>query len=411
MQKKKINLINLIYLFFKKFENIYETITFNLTYVYRTMQNECRPKFLEPDLLNNVSTSYSNFRTNVKEILDEYGFVIINGILDQDEIKLAQSLLFNDLLESIDHTKIQQLDPFERDGLLNTLKKIKKSNEFPQSSLPGLTGKGFLSTHGLPQGEFAWKLRTNEKCKEIYEYLHDSNDLVVSTDLPFYTIVPTKNTNELWPHADQVIGSNLGCENSYQGILYVVESSAQKSANTVILPKSHKNQYNILLEHCAPTKFGQNFSQALYVNKILDPEILSTTMNDFIQNSRRVQMQAGSLLIFSSLTIHQGFPAGKRIAQTICWEPRLYRNENAYRSKLLAVNTGIGTTHWASLGIPHGASKLRAKIPNYSNDFHQCVFPMKNIKPYPIYKVLENPNRKSNEELEQNIFPEILQYL
>jgi hypothetical protein len=232
--------------------------------------------------------------------------------------------------------------------------------------------------------------------------------LVVSTDLPFYTIIPNEKTNDLWPHADQVTGSHMGCEKSYQGILYVTEANTKKSANTVVLPKSHKNQYNILLQHCAPTNFGQNFDQALYIDKIIDHSVKEDTLNDFIQNSRRVQMQAGSLLIFSSMTIHQGFPGGTRIAQTLCWEPREYRDEGAYKRKLEAVNNGISTTHWASLGIHHGASNLRAKIPNYSHDFHSCVFPMKKIKSFPTYTTLDYVSKRSKEELEQNIFPEIL---
>lgn len=372
------------------------------------MQKIYDPPFLEQDMLDQVSIPYENFRDRIKNILEEYGFVIINNILDNKEIDLAKELLFNDLLQTIDYDKINELPQDEKNGLLTTIKTIKKRQIFPQRSLPGLTGKGFLSTHGMPQGEFAWKLRTNANCREIYEFLHNSADLIVSTDLPFYTVTSTEKTNDLWPHADQVTGSHLGCENSFQGILYVTETTSKKSANTIVLPKSHKNQYNILLEQCAPTNFGQTFDQALYIDKITDHTIKNTIMSDFIQNSRRVQMNAGSLLIFSSKTIHQGFPGGLRIAQTLCWEPREYRDESAYRRKLEAVNKGIGTTHWASLGIHHGATNLRAKIPNYSNDFHSCVFPMRKIRPYPIFNVFTDVSKRSNDELEQNIFPEIL---
>lgn len=369
------------------------------------------PPFLEPELLNQVTTNYENFRNNIKQILDVYGFVIINNILNVDEICDGCDLLFVDLINCVDIEKINSMEDDEKHGLLNTLKIVKKKHIFPQKSLPGLTGKGFLSTHGLPQGEFAWKMRTNQKCREIYEFLHNTNDLVISTDLPFYTIIPNEKTNELWPHADQVTGSNLGCENSYQGILYLTECTTKKSANTVVLPKSNNNEYNILLTSCEPTNFGKDFNQALYIDKIINPTLKEQMMNNFIENSRRVQINAGSLLIFSSKTLHQGFPGGLRIAQTICYEPREYRDQSAYKRKLEAVHKGIGTTHWASLGLHHGASNLRAKNPSFSNDFHSCVFPMKKIKPYPISHTYDNISKKSTQELEENILSDILQLL
>ena len=351
--------------------------------------------------------NYENYKDRIEEILDEYGFVIINGILDNNEIKLAKDLLLSDLLRTIDFNKLNEME--EKENLLKTIKEIKRKKIFPQQSLPGLTGKGFLSTHGLPHGEFAWNLRMNSKCRKIYEYLHKSEDLVVSMDLPFYTNIKNSKTGELWPHADQVI--TCIDRQSYQGILYVGDANTNNSANTVVLPKSHKNEYNVLLENCAPTTFGNTVSQALYIDKLFDSDLRNTLMTNFIENSRRVQMNAGSLLIFLSTTVHQGFPNGPRIAQTICWEEKKYRSEDAYISKLIAVNKGVGTTHWASLGIHHGATNLRAKKPGYSNDFHECVFPMKKIKSYPTYNEIENISKKPIEDLEKNIIPEILEVL
>jgi hypothetical protein len=366
------------------------------------------PIFLEQYVLNATTINYNEYKNSIREILYEYGFVIVTGILSESEIKNAWDLLFNDLLQTINEDKLNDKDLIE---LKSVIKTIIKNRVWPQKSLPGLTGKGFLSTHGLPQGEFAWTLRLNKKTKEIYQYLHNEDNLVVSTDLPFYTIVRGDKTGELWPHADQNELLKVGCEQSYQGILYVTACIDNTSANTVILPKSNNNQYYTLLEHGTPNDFGTTFDHGLYIDRISDPIIKNQLITDFIQNSRRIQVPAGALLIFNSKTIHQGFPGGLRLAQTLCWEPIFFRDEYAYRRKVEAVNSGIGTTHWASLGIHHGASKLRPKQASFNNDFHQCVFPMKKIKPYPVYQVLDKIKKRKLEELEQNINPEILSVL
>lgn len=57
---------------------------------------------------------------------------------------------------------------------------------------------------------------------------------------------------------------------------------------------------------------------------------------------------------------------------------------DAYRRKLEAINLGIETSHWASLGIHHGASYCKSYSPRYKNNFDDCVFPMQKIKPVPI---------------------------
>ena len=73
-------------------------------------------------------------------------------------------------------------------------------------------------------------------------------------------------------HADQNINLNLGCENSYQGILYVWDSTKNNTSNTVILPKSHKKHYKKLLT-ATPKSFGTEVAY-LYTSQIFLMKIL-----------------------------------------------------------------------------------------------------------------------------------------
>jgi hypothetical protein len=82
-------------------------------------------------------------------------------------------------------------------------------------------------------------LRLNEKYKQIYQHLHNEEHITVSLDLPFFSPhgAPIDNP-EVWLHADQNTNFGQGCENSYQSILYVWDSTEEKSSNTVVCPKS-----------------------------------------------------------------------------------------------------------------------------------------------------------------------------
>lgn len=360
--------------------------------------------FMSKDLASKVTVDASDYKKSLKQICDEYGFVVVENILSKDEMKEAENLVYEDLLNTLDESVKVDAD------LKKVIDSVKSgSKHWPKSSLPGIVGKGFLSTHGMPQGKFAWKLRTNQKVKEIYQFLHGDDDLVVGTDVAFLnTDSRTLYDTDLWPHADQNIDLKTGSENSYQGILYVWGAGSDDSSATVVWPKSWKNEYKEL-QKSIPASFGEG--HGLYIDKIPDATIRKRLMDGFIKNAVRVTAKPGSIVIFNSRTIHQGFPSGYRLAQPICWEPRKDRDEDALLRKLQAVHMGIATTHWASLGIHHGASFLRNKVPTYDKNPDECVFPMKPLVPVIVKQQLTNPKSRTKEELAEQIKPEYLNYL
>jgi hypothetical protein len=358
--------------------------------------------FMEEDMMKDVTIPYDKYQDNIEEILNKYGFVVVTGILSKNEIDNAVSLIYNDLLQTIDEK--MKYDP----KLNDVIKQIKNGKlHWPYMSLPGIVKKGFLSTHGIPQGECAWTLRINEKVRLIYEHLHKSNDLVVGTDVVFFnTNKDTYTQTDLWPHADQDIDLKTGSEKSYQGILYVLDSTKPNSTNTVVLPMSWDKEYHTLKNNSVHT--GKH---SFYISEMTDAKTKKELMDYFIKNARRVQVPAGGLLIFNSRTIHQGFPSGYRFAQPISWEPKTYRSDSALKSKLKCIHGGLATMHWASLGMPHGASFIKPKQPYYSDDVRQCILPMKKIKPFPIIKDIHDYESKSTRELLANIKPEYAKYI
>ena len=55
----------------------------------------------------------------------------------------------------------------------------------------------------------------------------------------------------------------------------------------------------------------------------------------------------------SRRTIHQGWGPGTRLAQPVCWEPRVRRGPDALVRKAEMCLRGFPSTHWASLGFLH----------------------------------------------------------
>jgi ectoine hydroxylase-related dioxygenase (phytanoyl-CoA dioxygenase family) len=363
---------------------------------------------MSQELEDAVTIEFSEYKDRVKDVLSEYGFVVVKDILSVQEQEEAEKLVYEDLVDSVDHAKI---DDERMEKLVDAIKD--GDERWPRASIPGIISKGFMSLKGMPQGKYAWYMRTNAKCKEIFSHLHGTDQITVSHDVPFFN--PTDVTNDeanLWPHADQNINLKIGSEKSYQGILYVWDSTQPNTSNTVVMPRSWDDDYHTLLEHATPTNLGTTSSHGLYIKDMVDEEEKKELFTKFEKEAVRVQVPAGGLLIFDSRTIHQGYPSGARLAQPISWEPIENRTEGAYLRKLQAMHMGIGTTHWASLGIHHGASFMRSYRPTkYSNNLDSCYIPTKHIKSVPVNNQIRWCRDKTKEELAAEVKAEYRQYI
>merc|ERR1712070_645112 len=87
--------------------------------------------------------------------------------------------------------------------------------------------------------------------------------------------------------------------------------------------------------------------QNVKLNQMLGPR-RQAFIDEAVGKTRRVPCPAGSLLLWDSRTIHQGWKGGPRLAQPICMEPRRNKNPAAREArlrKLFACATGVPTTH------------------------------------------------------------------
>lgn len=130
----------------------------------------------------------------------------------------------------------------------------------------------------------------------------------------------------------------------------------------------------------------------------------------WLKNARRVTAPAGSLVVWSSKVTHQGWAGGPRLAQTICWEPRFRRSEETRRRKMLLAALGLPSTHWASLGQPHGqrTRPLVVAGTEFRGDSATVGFPLKasiqhyslkdEVDPIRLWHELRLPNLYHDEE-------------
>ena len=81
--------------------------------------------------------------------------------------------------------------------------------------------------------------------------------------------------------------------------------------------------------------------------------------DEFAAKAGRVPIRAGSMIVWNSRTIHQGWSHGPRLAFPVCLEPRERRDKEALARKVECVKLGLPTTHWASLGLPHGSASSK----------------------------------------------------
>ena len=202
---------------------------------------------------------------------------------------------------------------------------------------------------GLPGGLFSWGCRTHANVRKCFGILHDTDDLVTSLDNAFFAPTTSMGAtrNAFWPHVDinTTIPGTTAC---FQGVLYVWSAEGATAASTVVLPGSHTDYFETMM-HGAKPKAGHWVT----VRSMPDMEERQEVIDAWREKARRVPAPIGSLLLWDSRTLHQGWSGGARLAQAVCWEPREHRSEAALDRKLLLAARGLPSTHWASLGMPH----------------------------------------------------------
>jgi hypothetical protein len=370
-----------------------------------------RADWLEPHIVKEITINKNADLTIFKNILDKYGFAVITNVLEPEEIDYLKNIFKRELLDCIDSDEVKKYRELE--SLYSDL--IGGKIQFPKASIPGAATKGFVSLCNFPQGEFAWKTRLNNSVKSIFANLHscDPDEMCVSLDIPFYNPDHSKTDDvEMWAHTDQNIKLKTGSDPSFQGLLYIDSATTEGTSNTVVYPCSHTDEYIRMMTSIPDELHDTNHT--IHISAIPDDDIRNELIDKWNKKCRRIPVPAGSILIFNSKLIHQGYPAGTRLVQPICWEQKVYRHEKAYRQKLQACLYGYGTTHWASLGLIHGASFKKLEKPHYDpTNIHKCIFPHKPINNVTLIRDVGDLKIEelTIEEMEKLIKPEFLSYI
>lgn len=168
----------------------------------------------------------------------------------------------------------------------------------------------------------------------------------------------------------------------FQSVLYVWGSDRDGASTTVVQLGSHREEYDALMRD--PEMVARRKSHFCQVSESLlrershdrhyrlpIPSLQISSMSDtakaaelwagFLARARRVPVPAGALLIWSSRTLHQGHAGGSRLAMPVCWEPSERRSPAVRARKARLVLAGLASSHWASLGLQHGAARSRSE--------------------------------------------------
>lgn len=282
--------------------------------------------------LARVSMPYSSseaFPSALRKVLDDSGLVIVTGILNAEECSEFDRVKQREL-----HSESTQLGAMEH-----------------------------------AQGEVAWKARLHPRVRELFGHVYGTTDLSSSVDLPsmFFTPAgaPAETHNDQWLHVDQNFHTGITYR-CYQGVLYIHGSDAN-SSTTAAWPGSHLPAvYDRILSDLQAAEKGAfeddsgvRYGQFLSINALQDRELRAELLEAALAGTRRLSVAAGSLLLWDSRTVHQGWRGGPRFAVPVCWEPRDRVHTSATLRKLLVTAAGVASSHSPSEGRVHPFAATR----------------------------------------------------
>tara|TARA_X000000368_G_scaffold88406_2_gene67394 strand:- start:1335 stop:2222 length:888 start_codon:yes stop_codon:yes gene_type:complete len=234
------------------------------------------------------------------------GYVIIPDVLTKDEVETATSM-FKQWQKSVPNLEFlhKTVDPH-----------------------------GIYKFHQAGHQRHAWYIRTRSAVQNVFAFLHNSEDLIVSYDGCCYIDKKDKRKDKCWTHTDQAPDyKGVWC---FQGF---VSLTANKERTLQVYKGSHLNHEEYFKEKGITGK--KNW-------QLIDKEYL-----DNIENTRiKLDVPAGALVLWDSRVFHQntyGKPESEeRIVQYVCFYPRVHENNTAANQKKREkyFNEKRMTPHW-----------------------------------------------------------------
>lgn len=285
-------------------------------------------------------------------VLAEHGVCLVTDCLTSQECRLMEDLWSEDLKHLLPEAKdapkrvAQQVAQVHREGC----------SRWPSAWDSVLGFKGMASQRGVPHGAFAWAARLHPVVRQVFASLYGSNDLCVGVDNVFWAAsdAAAEASNKQWLHVDQNHCSGMTWQ-CVQGALYVWPSEGDGASTTVVWPGSHRDVYDLLMQDPQ----AHEGRSSVRLSDLQDSTSREALLSRALRCCRRVPCPAGSLLLWDSRIVHQGWSGGPRLAVPVCWEPRARRARAALRRKRWMCIAGVPSTHSAAEGRIHAMLKRR----------------------------------------------------
>eukprot|EP01060_Flectonema_neradi_P032112 TRINITY_DN5044_c0_g1_i1.p1 TRINITY_DN5044_c0_g1~~TRINITY_DN5044_c0_g1_i1.p1 ORF type:complete len:463 (+),score=65.01 TRINITY_DN5044_c0_g1_i1:110-1390(+) len=306
---------------------------------------------MEQGEVDKMTISMSDAATKeglLNNLLSEYGMAIVTDVTCPRDTAILEELFKTDL-EALGSASAHPSNPTSVQKAYERLK-TEGPSAWPQHTL---FNDKFSYKRGLEQGSYAWACRTHPNVKKAFEIIYGTEDLVCSMDAIFFNPKdPGHETSEdrYWAHADLNTHIRGGSDSCIQGILYTWSSEDPDASTTVIWPGSHKEVFDSLMSDSSAIESRSHFVTHL---KVQDSAVRDSLLKGGHAKLQRVPVPAGSLLLWDSRTSHQGWAAGRRLAQPVCYQPTHLRFGDAYLRKLWITAAGLLSNHWATIGKVH----------------------------------------------------------
>jgi len=312
---------------------------------------------MSPEEVASISVSASAPPENMKAVLERHGVCLVTGILTAQECQSFENLWQADLCNVIDF----KATPASEQAILKRMRKDGLAH-WPHdwSDSIGKKDKGSSSQRGMPHGSFAWNARLHQGVRTAFANIFNvaPAELAVGLDCTFWSAAdsPTAEFNSEWLHCDQNHRTGLTWP-CFQGVLYVWPSEGEGASTTALWPGSHREVYQRLMDDNLAKRLGRHRGgQSIRLCNLADASIREELTHAAVAGSRRVPCPAGSLLLWDSRLIHQGWAGGPRLAQPVCWEPRIRREQDygALQRKIFMCAAGVPSSHSSCEARVHG---------------------------------------------------------
>jgi len=307
--------------------------------------------------LLHISVSAAAPASKLREVFSLHGCALVTHVLDASQCAELEDLWKDDLLELVDeHVPATN---FVQETLQQV--RLQGASAWPSIWKGPLGSKGCASQRNLPHGRFAWAARLQPQVRQVFANLYDVSpeELCVGMDTVFWAAADTAGPvteNKQWLHVDQNFRAGL-THLCAQGVLYIWPSIAENASTTAVWPGSHLDTYNLIMHDQHAVEQGKKKAHSVRINNLSNYSLRDVLAAEAVAGTRRVPCPPGSLLLWDSRTIHQGWAGGPRLAQPVCWEPKFRRDEAARRRKLWCCASGVPTSHSSSEGRVHGMAR------------------------------------------------------